>query len=51
MKIPTEIGEEKGIISMEKVSEAGTVYSVLGYPKLIQKEIIDLFIDAKNHLL
>jgi ATP-dependent DNA helicase RecQ len=50
VKVPTEIGEEKGIISMEKVSEAGTVYSVLGYPKLIQKEIIDLFIDAKNHL-
>lgn len=44
VKQATETGISKGIISVEKISEKGTVYEVLMYPAGVQKEIVEHYV-------
>ena len=43
IKNPTESGREKGIITVEKISQAGFPYTLLMYPIEVQKEIVAFF--------
>ncbi len=43
----TELGISKGITSIEKISQLGTVYTVLAYPRTVQKEIVEHFIGTE----
>ncbi len=50
IQAPTEIGLEKGITTIEQTSKIGTVYTVLGYPAGVQKEIVEHFIDLGEQM-
>ena len=43
IKNPTESGREKGIITVEKISQAGFPYTLLMYPIEVQREIVAFF--------
>ena len=43
LKTQTELGSQKGILTEEKISQAGNAYTVLRYPRNIQKEIVEHF--------
>ena len=45
IKNPTESGREKGIITVEKISQAGFPYTLLMYPIEVQKEIVAFFVN------
>ena len=44
----TELGLSKGIATVEKKSKTGTIYTVLIYPPVVQKEIVEYFSAGKN---
>ena len=48
--IRTEKGLSKGIISAEKISKAGTSYTVLMYPSVVQKEIVEHYIEIRDRV-
>lgn len=48
--IRTEKGLSKGIISAEKISKAGTSYTVLMYPLVVQKEIVEHYIEMRDRV-
>lgn len=50
VKQATETGISKGIISVEKISEKGTVYEVLMYPEDVQKEIVEHYVGTKEEI-
>ena len=43
VQIQTEAGLSKGIATVEKISKMGNTYTVLMYPPVIQKEIVEHF--------
>ncbi len=45
LRVQTDLGLQKGIMTEEKKSQAGNAYSVLKYPRIIQKEIVDNFVN------
>ena len=45
VQIQTELGLSKGIATIEKISKIGNAYTVLIYPPLIQKEIVEHYIE------
>ena len=45
---PTELGESKGILCIEQTSKAGTVYHVLKYPPVVQREIVEHYIKDES---
>ncbi len=44
VQIQTESGISKGIVSVEKASKSGNVYTVLMYPPAVQKEVVEHYI-------
>ncbi len=44
----TETGLARGIVSAEKTSKAGNVYTVLMYPPVIQKEIVEYYVSRRE---
>lgn len=48
--IQTETGLSKGIISAEKISKAGTSYTVLMYPSVVQREIVEHYIEMRDRV-
>lgn len=48
VKIPTEKGKSLGVCAEERVSQNGFRYTVLSYPKNIQKLIVEYFIGSKE---
>ena len=44
IRVQTDKGLQKGIITIEKVSKAGISYTLLMYPPEVQKEIVNFFI-------
>ena len=48
VKIPTEKGKSLGVCAEERVSQNGFRYTVLSYPKSIQKLIVEYFIGSKE---
>lgn len=50
VKQATETGVSKGIISVEKISEKGTVYEVLMYPAGVQKEIVEHYVGKREEI-
>lgn len=50
VKQATETGISKGIISVEKISEKGTVYEVLMYPAGVQKEIVEHYVGKSEEI-
>ena len=46
VQVQTEKGLAKGIVSTEKTSKAGNVYTVLMYPPVIQKELVEYYTKA-----
>ena len=46
-KIYTELGKEKGIIRIDKISTKGYAYSLLMYPEEVQREIVEHFIKVQ----
>ena len=50
VQVQTEAGLAKGIVSTEKTSKAGKVYSVLMYPPVIQKEIVEYYMGNGEQL-
>ena len=40
----TTTGNEKGVVKVDKVSSKGNTYTVLKYPSLIQREVVEAFI-------
>ncbi len=50
VKQATETGISKGIISVEKISEKGTVYEVLMYPAEVQKEIVAHYVGKREEI-
>lgn len=51
IQVPTETGQEKGIVVSEKTSEKGTVYTVLNYPPAVQKEIVEYYIEIRHQVV
>lgn len=47
VQIQTELGLSKGIVSIEKISKRGNTYTVLMYPALVQKEIVEHYIEIR----
>ncbi len=47
-KIYTDLGKEKGIVQIDKVSTKGYAYSLLMYPEEVQKEIVEHFIKIRE---
>ena len=47
LRTQTELGLQKGIITEEKISQAGNTYTVLRYPRDVQKEIVEYFIGPR----
>ena len=43
VQAPTELGKTKGITSVEKTAQSGTVYTVLVCPRAVQEEIVEHF--------
>ena len=41
VQIQTELGLSKGIVTIEKISKKGNTYTVLLYPSVVQKEIVE----------
>ena len=50
VQVPTEIGQTKGIIAVEQTSKIGTVYTVLKYPHMVQKEIVEHYIEIRDQV-
>lgn len=48
LKTQTDLGLQKGIVTEEKISQAGNSYTVLKYPRDIQKEIVEYFIGPRT---
>lgn len=46
----TELGLSKGIATVEKKSKTGTIYTVLIYPPVVQKEIVEHFAEMKEKI-
>ncbi len=46
VQVQTELGLSKGIASVERTSKTGTVYTVLMYPPVVQKEIVEHYVAA-----
>ena len=44
----TEMGISKGIVSSERISKKGNVYTVLLYPPSIQKEIVEHYVEIRR---
>ncbi|MCM1127757.1 MAG: DNA helicase RecQ [Lachnospiraceae bacterium] len=44
----TEVGLSKGIAAIEKISRIGNVYTVLTYPPIVQKEIVQHYTEIGN---
>ena len=41
VQIQTELGVSKGIVTIERISKRGNTYTVLLYPPVVQKEIVE----------
>lgn len=50
LQVPTEIGQTKGIVIVEQTSKIGTVYTVLKYPPVVQKEIVEHYIEIRDQV-
>lgn len=48
VQIQTELGLSKGIVTIEKISKIGNAYTVLMYPPLVQKEIVEHYIEIRR---
>ncbi len=44
MKVPTELGKQKGIVTVDRISQKGFHYSLLMYPPVIQNEIVNFYV-------
>jgi len=45
VQIQTESGLSKGIVTVEKISKTGNAYTVLMFPPIVQKEIVEHYIE------
>lgn len=50
VQIQTELGLSKGIVTIEKISKIGNTYTVLMYPPLVQKEIVEHYIEIRDQV-
>ncbi len=48
VQIQTELGLSKGIVAIEKISKLGNAYTVLMFPPIVQKEIVEHYIEIRN---
>ena len=48
VKFPTEQGWKRGIKTVDKVSQRGTAYQILMYPRDVQKMIVEYFIGSRG---
>lgn len=48
VQIQTESGLSKGIVTIEKISKLGNAYTVLMYPPIVQKEIVEHYIGIRE---
>ena len=44
----TELGLSKGIVTVEKISKLGNAYTVLTYPPIVQKEVVEHYIEIRE---
>ena len=50
IQIQTELGRSKGIVTIEKTSKIGNVYTVLMYPPVVQKEIVEHYTEIRDQI-
>ena len=50
VQIQTELGLSKGIVAIEKISKIGNAYKVLMYPPMVQKEIVEYYIEIGEQI-
>lgn len=50
VQIQTELGISKGIVTIEKISKLGNTYTILMYPSLVQKEIVEHYIEIRDQV-
>ena len=50
VQIQTELGLSKGIVTIEKISKKGNTYTVLMYPPVVQKEIVEHYIEIRDQV-
>ncbi len=51
IQVQTESGLEKGIKAVEQTSKLGNVYTVLMYPPIVQKEIVEYYTEIRNQIV
>ena len=51
IQVQTEQGLAKGIVSVEKTSKLGNVYTVLMYPEAVQREVLEYFVGQRETML
>lgn len=50
VQIQTELGLSKGIVTIEKISKIGNAYTVLMYPPIVQKEIVEHYTEIREQV-
>ena len=48
VQIQTELGISKGIVTIERISKRGNTYTVPLYPPVVQKEIVEHYIEIRD---